>query len=376
MNRLVAFTLGLLAATGCRQQRHAPHADAAPSAQVSSSAAAAATPAPAWSRKRVHAWITSCDPESPEAKDVLARIARSPNRFRAAGVVCTALEKDGGLVLREGTAAGRAAIAKRLAALGVASSLVVANPGVLGFDGATAAEVVLDPKRRARLVDGIAKAVADEGHRIVEIDLEAMPTRASEGYLALVRETIAKVGPGVEVAVDVHPKTVDDPGWDGPGAHDYAGLAETGATVRLMTYDLSIGPVPPGPSTKASWIRDVVAFARGEGIAPERLEIGLPAYGYDFPPDGKGAPIPLRHREVRALVEKTKQAVMRAEGGAPYFAYDAGDGAHQVWFDDAESLARLLDDLRDVAGEVRGVAIWGLGHADPRLDAALGELGL
>jgi spore germination protein len=194
-----------------------------------------------------------------------------------------------------------------------------------------------------------------------------MPTIAADGYVQLVRAVKSAAGDGVEISVDVHPKTVDDPGWDGPGAHDYTALANAGAVVRLMTYDLSIGPVPPGPCTKASWVREVVAYARSKKIPPAQLEIGLPAYGYDFPPEGKGVPLALKHKEIMQLKARVKAEVIRDDAGTPHFSYDAKDGRHEVWFDDAESLGRIIADLRPIAKDVRGIAIWGIGGADPRL---------
>lgn len=285
------------------------------------------------------------------------------------GVACTSVTADGGLT----SDAGRSKVAARLASLGLEPSLLIANPGPGGFDGPLGAKVVSDPELRKKLVAAIVQVRTREGFRAIELDLEAMPTSARDGYTALVKEVVAATG--VPVSVDVHPKTVDDPGWDGPGAHDYKGIVDAGGSLILMTYDLSIGPVPPGPSTKATWVREVVTYARNLGIAPAKLTIGLPAYGYDFAPEGKGA-APLRHEEILALQLKTKSALVRDPLGSPHFAYKGQGGTHEVWFDDAESIARLLDDLAPVVPEVRGIAIWGAGRADPALVHVLDTAGL
>ena len=329
--------------------------------------------ADAWVGKRLHVWVTTCDLGAPEAKELIATASAHRGLFDGVGIACQAVARDGSFkTIDEGPAGrGRDALAAKLQSLGIATTLLVANPGPGGFDGPLGAAVAMDPKARAKLVDALVSARAREHHAGIELDLEAMPTKAAAGYAELVRAVKTAAGDGVEVSVDVHPKTVDDPGWDGPGAHDYSAIAEAGAIVRLMTYDLSIGPVPPGPSTKASWVREVVAYARTKKVPAAQLEIGLPAYGYDFPPQGKGAPLALKYNEIMQLKARVKAAVLRDDAGTPHFAYDAKDGRHEVWFDDAESIGRLLEDLRPAANDVRGIAIWGVGGADPLLVESL-----
>jgi spore germination protein YaaH len=331
---------------------------------------ASAPPAHPWAGKRLHLWTTACDPAFKEVTDVYARA--TAGSVKSVGIACTSITKDGSLVTQDERpiGKGRALVAKKFEKL--LPSLVIANPGPGGFDGPLGLQVVSDEKTRAHLVDTIVKAATREGFRAVELDLEAMPTAAAPFFVTLTSEVVAKL-PGVEIIADVHPKTVDDPGWDGPGSHDYLGIANAGAVLRLMTYDLSIGPVPPGPSTTAAWIRDVVQYARKKGVPPEKLEIGLPAYGYDFPPTGPA--VPLRYEEVMALLTRVKAKIVRDNNGSPHFDYDAGGQKHQVWFDDATSLGRVLTDLADQAKDVRGIAIWGIGRADPNLGKVLAEAG-
>lgn len=324
-----------------------------------------------WHGKALHLWTTSCDVRSNEAKSVVATVEAHAAPRPSVGLACATLTKDGAIASPD-----RSAIVPRLHALGVETSIVVANTGESGFDGALAARVLHDEAARTRTIDALLDAQSRETHAAIEIDLEALPTSARDDLTAFVRTLRQRAPKTVRIEVDVHPKTMDDPGWDGPGAHDYAALANAGAIVRLMTYDLSIGPVPPGPSTNARWIHAVVDYARGKGVSPDALEMGLPAYGYDFPPQGKGAPIAMRHEDVMRLALRTNAQLIRDANDVLHFTYDAPDGKHEVWLDDAKSLGRVMIDAASIAPEVRGVAIWGIGSADPRLLPALADLGL
>ncbi len=372
------LVVSLIAFASCRGADEGSTAAAAAPLSPSPAPTVAATKSGAWAGKRLHVWVTSCDETSEEAANILAGLAKSPGVVDSVGVACTTVTPNGKLAtLAEFPVdQGRAKVAGKLAKAGVRTSLVVANVGPNGFDAALAKKALEGDASRQHLLELIMDAAMRGGFRDVELDLESMPTNLGPKYTKLAKEAVARVEKrGGELTVDVHPKTIDTPTWDGPGAHEYAALADAGAVVRLMTYDLSIGPVPPGPSTRATWARDVVKYARSKGVPPEKLELGLPAYGYDFPPKGKGSALALRHVEVMALRTKVKAEIKRDEFGTPHFDYDAADGKHQVWFDDAISIGRLLTDLADVAADVRGVAIWGIGRADSDLGKLLVEAG-
>lgn len=362
----------MVALLGCRKDADHKETAATRPPLIASSPTPSVSVAPAhpWAGKRLHLWTTACDPSFKEVTDVYARATTGV--VDSVGIACTSITREGSLITHDErpVGKGRGLVAKKFEKL--APSIVIANPGPGGFDGPLGLQVVSDEKARAHLVDAIAAATTRDGFRAVELDLEAMATASAPFFVTLTKEVVARL-PGVEIIADVHPKTVDDPGWDGPGSHDYLAIANAGAVLRLMTYDLSIGPVPPGPSTTAAWIRDVVQYARKKGVPPEKLEIGLPAYGYDFPP--KGAAVPLRHEEVLALVQRVKATVVRDNNGTPHFDYDVQGTKHQVWFDDATSIGRILADLADQAKDVRGIAIWGIGRADPNMNKVLAEAG-
>ncbi len=314
--------------------------------------------------KRLHLWTTACEPTAAEAQAALATAKQLGHALRSIGLVCYSLGEAG--LLRatgdDATSRSRSALAAAIRRRGVGTALVLNNTDAQGFDGARASRVLASVSARTRLVDRLVALQASERHVAIELDLESMPTAAAPDLVAMVSALRLRLPSDVAVVVDAHAKTVDDPGWQGPGAHDYGALARAGAIVRVMTYDYSIGPVPPGPTTRAGWIRDVVRYARSRGVPVDRLEIGLPAYGYDFAPAGAA---PVRWREATALAAREGSPLLRDDGGAPHFAYQASDGLHEVWFDDGQSIARLLSDLRDVSDEIGGVAIWGAYEADP-----------
>jgi hypothetical protein len=359
-----ALVLGAaVAASSCHRNEERGIAFAIHSGAAATRSTAAAPTTLALTEKRLHVWSTACEPKAGEARAVLATAQQVGRTLRTIGLVCYGLG-DSGLLRATGdeSSRGRNALAAAIRRRGVGTVLVLTNADSQGFDGDRASRVLASTAARARLVDRLVVLQARERHVAIELDLEAMPSAAARDLVATVAALRARLPSDVAVVVDAHAKTVDEPGWQGPGAHDYGALAAAGAIVRVMTYDYSIGPVPPGPTTRAAWIREVVRYARGRGVPSERLEIGLPAYGYDFAPTG---PAPLRWREATALAALRGSPLLRDANGTPHFAYEANDGLHEVWFDDGPSITRLLSDLRDLSDEIGGIAIWGAYEADP-----------
>jgi spore germination protein YaaH len=356
------LTVALAAtALGC------PHAPGGPGSARVPALECSPTLAGTWHHETLHVWTTVCDDEAAESSELLELTRRDGVHVDTVGLDCHALRADGDFDVPGD--AGRARLLSRLSAQGIATALVVANAAGGDFDGGLAAAVLADPSRSERLLSRLVELQQREQHPIVELDFEAMPSESAKDLVRLVRSLRERLPPAVRVVVDVHAKTVDDPGYPGPGAHDYGELANAGAIVRVMTYDYSIGPVPPGPTTKPSWIREVIAYARDRGVPADRLEIGLPGYGYDFGP-GTEQHAPVRWREAESLRARVGAKLLRSEDGTPHFLYDADDGRHQVWFDDGASIAHMLGNLRDLSGSVSGAGIWGVYGADPRvLDA-------
>ena len=109
-------------------------------------------------------------------------------------------------------------------------------------------------------------------------------------------------------------------------------------------------------------VRQVLDYALTE-IAAEKLFLGVPVYGYDWP-------LPFREGLTRAESISPQEALALARrygaeirfdetAQAPRFTYRAEDGtAHEVWFEDAQSLQQKL--LLALGQKLRGVGYWNL----------------
>jgi spore germination protein YaaH len=250
----------------------------------------------------------------------------------------------------------------RLRATGLPVVPTVSNGYRGAFRREAVARILHDPDRRRRHVDELVRLADDGGYDGIGIDYEELTSEDRDAFSRFVAElALALHGDGLLLAVDVFAKTTDA-GYDERNrAQDLRAIGRSADQVRVMAYDLHWSTSEPGPVAPTSWVRDVVRYARS--VVPRgRLVLGLPCYGYDW---SGGVGRPVSFGDVGRL-ERTPGAVRRydAVSGATRLRYtDAERVGHEVWFEDARSLAAKLDVAR--RGGVDGVFLWLYGPEDP-----------
>ena len=123
-------------------------------------------------------------------------------------------------------------------------------------------------------------------------------------------------------------------------------------------------------------VRQVLEFGVSP-IPPEKIFMGIPNYGYDWP-------LPFVRGETRARTIGNVEAVdiARQYGAAiqfdptaqsPYFNYTDENGiAHVVWFEDARSIERKLALIPELG--LRGASYWTVMRWFPQNWAVLNAL--
>lgn len=227
------------------------------------------------------------------------------------------------------------------------------------------------------LAQSILQAMREKGFYGLDVDFEYVPPHEREAYAAFItrlRETLNPLGYPVIVALA--PKTSAAQRGLLYEAHDYALLGEAANAVFLMTYEWGYTYGPPMAVAPLPQVRAVLDYAVTE-IAPARILLGVPLYGYDWP-------LPFVQGETRAQSVSPVQAVEQAvragaeifydgTAQAPYYAYaDPAGREHIVWFEDARSIEaklRLVDEYG-----LQGVGYWSLMRPFPQNWAVLSAL--
>ncbi|GAA2769564.1 glycosyl hydrolase family 18 protein [Streptomyces showdoensis] len=240
------------------------------------------------------------------------------------------------------------------------------------------AALVTDPARRAAHVNALLATAAKGDYDGLDLDYETLATTGDatyaavrDGYAALVTELCARLRARAKSClVTVMPKTAAT-----GRVWDYAALGKAADRVRIMGYNLHWANGAPGPLASTAWYEEVLRTATAL-IPAERLELGLPAYGWDWTvrADGTraGRAAHVTWKEAESL-RRAKRAPYRLdpESGTPYFLYADGTDTHHVWYQDARGVSGHLPVLRRHG--VTHTALWALGFEDPALWPVLAQ---
>ena len=231
------------------------------------------------------------------------------------------------------------------------------------FDNTLSTVLLGDEQKQEALFDEILAVVKEKGYYGVDVDFEFVLPAEREQYAGFINRLRGRLNAeNVPLVVALAPKTsAAQPGLLYE-AHDYALLGAAANNALLMTYEWGYTYGPPMAVSPIDKVEQVVAFA-ADNIPPERLFLGVPNYGYDWP-------LPYIKGETKATSLGCEQAVARAaQFGAdirfdetaqtPYYTYtDEAGQAHEVWFEDARSVAAKLDLWEKYA--LRGISVWNL----------------
>ena len=275
------------------------------------------------------------------------------------------LNAEGGLLPLEDSALLAAAGAGGSRPLLHLSSLTEAGQ----FSNQRAQLVLSSPGRQAALIDQVLSTVAEKGYQGVDVDFEFLSGAYREAYVAFLQSLHGRLAPlGLPLLTALAPKTYAGQ----PGllyeAHDYAALGAAADYLLVMTYEWGYTYGPPMAVAPLPNVRAVLDYAVTE-IPRQKLLMGIPTYGYDWPlpfRQGVTAARSLSNPQAVALARQYDIAILYDETAqAPYFYYTDPSGTeHAVWFEDARSLSAKLRLLAEYP--LRGAGFWSLMRPFPQ----------
>jgi len=262
-----------------------------------------------------------------------------------------------------------------------------------GFDLPTLRKLLASPEARLRAAGEMAQLCRDGGFWGIQLDLEHIHVSDRDRLTEFYREaTDALHHVGCISSIAVVPRTSDSPArtpyhrwmhdfWR--GAYDYRALAATGDFVTLMAYDQHTRYTPPGPVASLPWVERALEYMLGQGVPPEKVLLGVPAYSRIWSPTASAAGDPsggtrglnargVSYREALALLRNRGARLRWDEKGYGYSTFWENDGVNEFLFvENAETFEHRLALIRKY--RLRGFAAWRLGHEDPGVWRLLGR---
>jgi spore germination protein YaaH len=253
------------------------------------------------------------------------------------------------------------------------SSRAVILPSVMVTNRAAGRAILTDPAIGATTIANLVASIATwDG---LALDFEGLDAADRQGLTRFIHQLgAALAAAGKTYAIALPAKTQDTrTGWS--GAYDYRAIANAADLYLVMAYGYAVGSSPPGSTAPMNWVTSSMAYAVSE-ISPDRLILGIPFYGYDWNVTQGPPARALRFDQVRELLDATGAVPeLDQRTRSRTFRYESNGDRHEVWYEDAESLAAKLE----LVGRFRlaGVGAWRLGQEDPAFwpiwDATLGR---
>lgn len=188
----------------------------------------------------------------------------------------------------------------------------------------------------------------------IEIDYENIPREYRESFT----QFILKLGERLHqenklLYVALQAKTSELKVAAGAESQDYKAICEIADKCTIMAYDKHWKGSGPGPITPISWLKEVIAYAQTE-IPNEKLVIGLPLYGYEWPTNQPG--FSRTHDNILQYSSENQYNILfDNHEKTPYI----NTGTSQLWFDNEESLHAKMYYARSKG--IQHFAFWALG---------------
>lgn len=249
------------------------------------------------------------------------------------------------------------------------------------------AAILANPTTRTQHVEAIRSFAADGDVDGIDIDYEQFAFADGRDTWAATRPNwvafITELGTALRsdrrtLTVSIPPVyDADQTASSGFWVYDYGAIAPHVDRIRIMAYDFSVGE--PGPIAPLEFVeRSIIGAIEATG-SPEKLVLGLPAYGRNWPVGETGV-CPVDELQGRtAVTARSVDELQERRGATPVFVPETGeytfsydlevtDGTktciqgRRVHFVDGDGVRLRMDLARQY--QLNGVSLWALGFED------------
>ncbi len=213
------------------------------------------------------------------------------------------------------------------------------------------------------LIENVLNNMREKNYFGLDVDFEFIYPEDKDAYVDFINKLRGTMNDNdFEVTVSLAPKTSDEQTGTLYEGHDYGALGGAANTVLLMTYEWGYTFGPPMAVSPINKVREVLDYAITR-IPPEKIFMGLPNYGYDWPlPYVRGTTEASSIGNVAAVERALEFGVNIDYDGvsqAPFFYYTTAEGVeHVVWFEDARSMDAKLRLISEYG--FRGGSYWNI----------------
>ncbi len=238
---------------------------------------------------------------------------------------------------------------------------------------ADSTEVLTHTTKRENLVNQIIAKALNYSLDGVNVDFEALSSDVGDAYIQFIRELSLKCDDnGLVLSVDNYVPSAYTQFYNRAEQANYADY------LIVMAYDEHYAGSDEGSVSSIGFVRDGAEDTLEAGVPAEQLVLGLPFYTRiwaETPKDDDADSVEaaaddyvsyelsseaVSMAEARSRINANEAAISWLEDcGQNYSQYENGGITYKVWLEDAQSLEKKLDVMKE--NELAGAAFWKAG---------------
>lgn len=262
-----------------------------------------------------------------------------------------------------------------------------------GLPAGQMAAILADPETRRQHVETIVEFAQDGGYDGIDLDYEQFAfadgrdtweaTRPNwVSFIADLAEELHGDGRTLTVSIPVVSdggRTSDSGYW----VYDYGAIVEHVDYIRMMAYDFSVGE--PGPIAPLDFVRRAIDGAIEATGQPEKLVLGLPAYGRNWPVSVTGVcPEPDEENDITvpgitSVTARSVADVIERRDATPVYDPATAEWSFEYELEISDDITTCVQTRRvhyvgaegvrarmdlAIGAGLGGVALWALGFDD------------
>lgn len=228
------------------------------------------------------------------------------------------------------------------------------------FNNQLITKLLSDEAAKKNIIRNLIRVILQKRYRGLNLDFEYILPEDRVAYAAFVKQVTDTLNLfEVHVSVALAPKYSDQQSGVLYEGMDYALLGAAANSVFLMTYEWGYTYGEPMAVAPVNQVRRVAEYALTR-IPAEKIVLGVPNYGYDWP-------LPFQAGTTRAKTLGNIEAVSLAgqygaeiqfdeQAQSPWFRYWQYGIQHEVWFQDVRSYRAIFELAKELG--LRGVGYW------------------
>lgn len=222
------------------------------------------------------------------------------------------------------------------------------------FDQKRVAKILESEASMDAHINDLVQLTINSNYPGIEIDYENISREYREQFTIFIQRLNDRLDQkDKQLYVALHAKTSEFKAFAGAESQDYQDICKAADKCTIMAYDKHWKGSSPGPVTPYSWLKEVIAFAQTE-IPNEKLVIGLPLYGYEWPTNKRGSS--RTYANILAYIAEHQYPIIFDEAEqTPYI----DTGKSQLWFDNEQSILTKMNYARSKG--IYQFALWSLG---------------